>query len=41
MTTKSLNIGPLKTDDMDSEPAEKEHPPPGPLRHGTTYSPRL
>ena len=37
MITKSLNIDSPKTDDMDSEPAEKEHPALGPLKQGTTY----
>jgi hypothetical protein len=38
MITKSLNIDPLKADDIDIEPAEKEHLALGPLRQGTTYS---
>jgi len=38
MITKSLSIGPLKTDHIEREPAEKEHPALGPLRQGTTLS---
>ena len=37
MITKALNIGSLKTDDIDREPAEKEHVAFGPLRQGTSY----
>jgi len=37
MITKSLNVGSLKRDDIDREPAEKEHTLLGPLRQETTY----
>jgi hypothetical protein len=37
MITKALNIGSLKTDDIDREPAGKEHLALGRLRQGTSY----
>ena len=37
MITKALNIGSLKTDVIDREPAETEHLASGPLKQGTTY----